>query len=120
MLDPDCSDPRTRINRKGTNMRRNDYDRARATSPGGIKLLGMDKRVIAILAVLVFAAESLDAVQGTCRTVNLLTSDFADATGPYLPSEYLSIQFADVDGDGEEDLCYRDAKPAGQLQLRIS
>jgi hypothetical protein len=64
---------------------------------------------IALIAVLVaFFPRLIEAAQGTCKTVRLLTSDFSDANGPYEPQQYLSIKAADVDGDGQDDICYRD------------
>jgi hypothetical protein len=65
---------------------------------------------IALIAILIaFAPRLIEAAQGTCKTVRLLSnpSDFPDSSGPYEPQQYLSIKVADVDGDGAEDVCFR-------------
>ncbi len=40
-------------------------------------------------------------------TASLWSTAMADSGGPYQPHQYKSIKFADVNGDGIADLCYR-------------
>jgi len=45
-------------------------------------------------------------------SASLWSSAMADSGGPYQPHQYESIKFADVNGDGISDLCYRDVPSA--------
>lgn len=53
-------------------------------------------------------------------TASLWSTAMGDSGGPYQPQQYKSIRFADVNGDGVADLCYRGSPATGGINCALA